>query len=362
MTPRLTIEDQLRTLLERDIFPGISVLVAQGENILLNKAYGYRSVLPTKEPLDGSTIYDLASLTKPLVTAFLALYLVERENLRLDISIKKILPDFSDTLTPRHLLTHTSGLPGWYPFFLFKRDYLSQLQTMKPESRPGARVNYSCPGYILLYYLLQKAAGLDFPSLAQQVIFHPLGLKRTFFKVPANHVGATAPTEMGNVYEKGLAEKNFSEESGVFPWRSEMIRGETHDANSFYLGGTAGNAGLFSTATDLYRLSQEFFPETATILRPETTRLFWQNQTPRKAGHRTIGFKKNSSLITSGGRALSRDAIGHNGFTGTSLWLEPGTRTIFILLTNRIHPTFKPINFNRVRRKLHKIIHSDLDI
>lgn len=360
MTPRLTFEDQIRALLKRGTFPGISILAARGEEILLNKAYGHRCVAPASEPLDEPAIYDLASLTKPLITAFLALYLVERENLSLDTPVKKILPDFPDSLTPLHLLTHTSGLPGWYPFYLFKRDYLQQLQTMKLEARPGARINYSCPGYILLFHVLQKAAGIDFPSLARQVIFQPLGLKHTFFKVPENQMDATAPTEKGNIYEKELAEKNFIEASRIFPWRSEMIRGEAHDANSFYLGGTAGNAGLFSNTTDLFRLSQEFFPETATILKPETTRLFWRNQTPRKASHRTIGFKMNSSLITSGGRAFSRDAIGHSGFTGTSLWLEPGSLTVFIMLTNRIHPMFKPINFNRIRRKLHRIIRSDL--
>ena len=141
-----------------------------------------------------------------------------------------------------------------------------------------------------------------------------------------------------------------------------MIQGEAHDANSYYLGGTAGNSGLFSTAEDLFRISHEFFPSTATILKPGSIDLFWRNFTPKQRSHRTAGFKLNSSFITSGGRVISNDAIGHNGFTGTSIWFEPVSEHKYIILTNRIHPEVKNINFDRIRRKLHRLIKSDLKI
>ena len=150
-----------------------------------------------------------------------------------------------------------------------------------------------------------------------------------------------------------------------FFWRDYILQGETHDCNSWYLGGTAGNTGLFSTTEDISRLTREFFPSTASILAPGSTHHFWENRTPFKKSHRTVGFKRNSSFITSGGRALSREAIGHNGVTGTSLWLEPKGGYTFILLTNRVHPVMvdeKKVGFNRIRRKLHRMIVKNLEI
>jgi CubicO group peptidase (beta-lactamase class C family) len=362
LTRRPTLESHIQSLLGRNLFPGISILAARDDRIILNRSFGDLSLEPVRQPLDHEAIYDLASLTKPLVTALLTLYLMEREKLNLETPISSILPEIPHAITPLQLLCHTSGLPAWYPFYLFGRAYLPQYKTLKLESKPGSRVNYSCPGYILLHLALQEAAGTEFQALARQVIFEPLGLEHTFFRVPDTHLTFTAPTEKGNRYERGLCQNKFAERSRDFPWRTEMIRGEAHDTNSFFLGGTAGNAGLFSTTTDIFKISREFFPASATILKPETTRLFWRNQTAKAASHRTVGFKRNSSLLTSGGRALTRDSIGHNGFTGTSIWLEPGTRTVFILLSNRIHPVYKSLNFNRIRRKLHKIIRLELGV
>lgn len=335
------------------------MLAGRGEEILLERHYGSKSLFPMDEPLEAGAVYDLASLTKPLITALLTVYLTEKEKgLSLQTEVREFFPFFPHHVKLIHLLTHTAGLPGWHPFYLFGPDYLEQFRELPLRSRPGKKVVYSCAGYILLYYIIEKITGVSFRQSAREVIFEPLGLKRTFFSVPEALIAQTAPTEWGELNERKLAEKAYPEEAARFDWRKKVFRGEVHDSNSFYLGGTAGNAGLFSTAADIFKLSREFYPGTATILSPEATAVFWKNYTPLKLGHRTVGFKRNSSFIRSGGGAFSRKAIGHNGFTGTSLWLNPDG-LVMVLLTNRIHPIVTPevkVRFNHLRRKLHKIL------
>ena len=357
----------IQSLIEKEVIPGISILVAKKDNVLFKKQYGWKSLLPQKQSLEEHTIYDVASLTKPLVTAFLIVYLAEQEKVSLDTQIRKIFPglpsDFDITLM--QLLTHTSGLPAWYPFYLFGTDYFSQFSSLPLETRPGKWVNYSCVGYILLYYLIEKLSGTSFKKFASQIIFEPLGLKNTFLTVPDEVKKDVAPTEKGNQYEKNMAEQwakkkgrgqEYLERVNRFKWRTSIIQGEANDVNSHTLGGTAGNAGLFSTTGDVFRLCLEFFASTASLLKTGSLQFFWKNFTPFNKAHRTVGFKRNSSFLTSGGRALSRKAIGHNGFTGTSLWLDPREEKTFILLTNRIHPQVKDINFDKIRRKLHRLL------
>jgi CubicO group peptidase (beta-lactamase class C family) len=356
----LTFENVIQNLIARDIIPGISLLIGKGDNILLKKHYGYKSLKPEREILKENTIYDIASLTKPLITAFSIVYLIEKKEVSLDAGIKKYFPGLPFEFSISQLLTHTSGLPDWFPFYLYGKDYLSTFKELRLTSKPGKKVNYSCVGYILLHYLIEKITGSGLKKFVRQLIIDPLKLKNTYLKVPMDIKRKTAPTEEGNVFEKNMALKNHAPQAKTFKWREDMIRGETHDANSHYLGGTAGNSGLFSTTGDLFRLSLEFTPSTASILKPGSIDYFWKNFTPMKKSHRTIGFKLNSSFITSGGKAFSKNAIGHNGFTGTSLWIEPGGEYTIILLSNRIHPNVTGYNFNRIRRKLHHLIKKEL--
>jgi CubicO group peptidase (beta-lactamase class C family) len=354
-------ETYIYGLIERGIIPGISFLAGKGEDILFKKHYGFKALVPQKEILTGDTIYDLASLTKPLITSLLTLHLLEKDkSLNLETPLKKIFPGLPFDFCLVHLLTHSSGLPAWYPFYLYKNDdhagYFPQFQSINLESRPGEKVNYSCVGYILLYYFIEKVSSTSFKELAHKVILEPLKLKQTFLSLPANLKLLVAATENGNQFEKqmSLASTEHKTAAERFTWREELIRGETNDCNSWYLGGTAGNAGLFSTAEDVFRLTREFLPGHATILSPQFTQYFWKNFTNYAESHFTIGFQRNSSIVlTSGGKALSQTAIGHTGFTGTSIWLDPKSGFTFIILTNRIHPEVKNINFNKIRRKLH---------
>lgn len=326
-------------------------------------------------PVEYPVLYDLASLTKPLITAFLAVFLSEKENIPLTTPARKFLPHLPAdyTMTLQQLLIHSSGLPSWFPFYLFSQregsSYLEHFDEIKLCCRPGKWVDYSCPGYILLYYLIEAISGSTYERLAHEVIFRPLGLENTFLDVPEHLKVRAAPTETGNTFEHQLAEE-WAQKSGNpsytalinrFAWRQNVIRGDANDGNSYYHGGCAGNAGLFSTCADVHRLCLEFFPETATILPKKALHYFWRNLTPFQKSHRTIGFKRNSSFITSGGRSISRKAIGHNGFTGTSFWLAPNSRYILIMLSNRIHPRFETVNFDKIRRKLHHLLVKHLE-
>jgi CubicO group peptidase (beta-lactamase class C family) len=324
---------------------------------------GCKAVWPEPEPLAGDTLYDLASLTKPLVTAFLAVYFIEKKQWRLHDDVQRFFPDFPWRVTLEQLLTHCAGFVPWHPFYLYRPlDDMTQIAALKYSAKPGKKVQYSDVGYILLCHLLEKVSGSPFQDLASELIFEKLYLQNTFFRVPARARTRCAPTEIGNCFERNMCRSEHEEAASRFFWRTHLLRGEVHDANSYYAGGSAGNAGLFASARDLFKLSREFFPQTATLLNADSISLFWRNRTPWSALHRSVGFKLNSSRPTSGGCALSELAIGHNGFTGTSLWLEPETQRQWIILSNRIHPRVKKINFDALRRKLHSLLKSELSL
>lgn len=355
------LDSFIRRQIEKKVFPGISILAASAGEVLFNRRFGAMASWPESEPLAADTLYDLASLTKPLVTAFLALYFLEKKQWRLEDAPRRFIPGFPLAVTLEQLLTHSAGFKPWYPFYLYRPQGDLEQMVMAVDSLPGSRVEYSDVGYILLRHLLERVSGTAFPELAAQVIFAPLGLRDTFIGVPPALKRRCAPTEIGNRYERNMARAEHEAAAARFSWRSGLIRGDVHDANSFYSGGSAGNAGLFSSARDLFALSCEFFPETATLLGGDTVALFWQDRTPRDPQRRTIGFQLNSSAGASGGGALSPGAIGHSGFTGTSLWLEAEKRRQWILLSNRIHPRVGKTNFNAVRRRLHRLLTLELE-
>lgn len=357
------LEQYIRQQIDKKTFPGISILAAEGGKILYDHHFGFKAVWPEPEPLAADALYDLASLTKPLVSAFLAVYLIEKKQWRLDDEVRRFFPAFTLPVTLEQLLTHSAGFPPWHPFYLYRpQDDLTQIAALAGSARPGATVLYSDIGYILLRRLLEKVSGSGFQELAQAVIFDRLKLQDTFFPVPLEKKTRCAPTEIGNVFERGMCGTEHEAAAACFRWRRELIQGDVHDANSFYSGGSAGNAGLFSCTRDLFKLSLEFFPQTATLLKSESIALFWQNRTPWDRQQRSIGFLLNRSPQSSGGGALAPGAIGHSGFTGTSLWLEAEKQRQWILLTNRVHPRVKTMNFNSLRRKLHRLLKHELNL
>ncbi len=357
----MKFEKYIDELLSRNVFPGITVLAGTIGTQAFHGCYGNKSVVPEKVKLQPETIYDVASLTKPLITALLIIKLIDSGELKEESKVKHFF-GYGDEISVLHLVTHTSGLPAWFPLYLSEKDHIKTILELKRVAKPGKRIVYSCLGYILLSEIIKKISGKTIAELAKSEIIDKLKLKNTFFKVPKGKLAKCAPTEFGNRYEKATVKREFPDlDVEEYKWRDHLLQGEVNDNNAMFLNGSSGNSGLFSTVEDIFRLSREFYPEFTELVKPESAIKFWKNHTPFGRSHRTFGFKLNSSLVTSGGRSVSRKAIGHSGFTGTSIWMEPDPANIFILFTNRIHPVVDgKLNFNKIRRRLHKLLKKDI--
>ncbi len=314
------IEQSIDDFLQREIdlgsFPSAVYAVGSSRGIEREGALGQAVAVPLRIPATLETIYDCASLTKPLVTTVLAL-----QEFDLDHRIHGY--------TVRELLTHTSGLRAWMPLYTYD-DPIAALLREGPEYERGTRVVYSDLNFILLWSAIP-----DYLAKARR-----LGL----FNPPASLRPRIAATEWGQRYEAKMG--------GVKPLRDGLMWGETHDGNSYAVGGgTAGNAGLFATAREVFRMAQawvnaEWLPR---ALVEEATR----NLTPGLDDARGLGWQlPTGSAATS---MLSPRAFGHTGFTGTSLWIEPERDRIMVLLTNRVHPCAAPIAMQQIRGEFHRL-------
>lgn len=375
-------------------FPSAVYLVAQRGVARFTDALGDAVREPVRHAATLETIYDLASLTKPLVTGLLAAMLVERGRVELDGAVSLYLPEFAReekrAVTVRQLLTHTSGLPAWRPLYLLAEGdparALEVIAAQPLEQAPGARVTYSDLGFITLGLLLQRVAGAPLAELAREQIFVPLGLARTFFNPEKSFQTSVAACESGgNAYEREMCESQHAaqaqseserqpsgegnrqpESEGRTPaatnWRTGTIWGEVHDGNAFFLGGAAGHAGLFSTARETLLLASQFLPRSTRLLAAETCALFRTNMTAGLNEARSFAWQLASTPDSAAGPLLPPDSFGHLGFTGTSCWVDPERERVFILLTNRTHARALPfVNINSVRRRFHTLAFEALE-
>ncbi len=314
-------------------------------------ALGQATNIPRPEPLRFETPFDLASLTKPLATAPLALLLEEEGALELTAPTGEYLPELAHTpLGERPLIAlaqHAAGLAAWRPLYLQARSreaYVAAIAALPAATAPGG-VLYSDLGYILLGIVLERATGRGLDQLFRERIAVPLGLARTAFATRDRFDDAAA-TEQGNAHERTMA----GAAGERHPWRTHLLRGEVHDANAYMLGGAAGHAGLFGPIDEVARLAGEILSPTRLRLSPEARRRLLD----AGPGGRTVGW------VTAGHSAAARgilpdDAPGHTGFTGTSVWLDPARTTVSVLLTNRVHPRVPPASFHVVRRAFHRL-------
>lgn len=358
--------DQLTTFLEEHIktgeFPSAVYLVAERDEIVFTDALGLSVVEPYRVANKIDTIYDLASLTKPLVTALLCARRIELGELTLDSSVSHYLGEFDrtdkQTITIRELLTHTSGLPAWRPLYLLTEDEPERaagaIASLDLEYKPGTRVIYSDMGYIALGILLERMSHQRLAEMAKREIFEPLKLTQTFFNPELALQTGIAACETGNAYEVDMCKQSGAGEYANS--RQRLIWGEVHDGNAYFLGGAAGHAGLFSTARETFLIAQQFIGESTTLVTPETCRLFRENMTEGLEEARSIGWQLAATKDSTGGADLPPDSFGHNGFTGTCVWIDPNHRRVFILLTNRTHAHALPFaNINAVRREFNNL-------
>jgi CubicO group peptidase (beta-lactamase class C family) len=362
--PCQTISSLLKQRIDAGDFPSAVYLVAERGQVLFADALGDAVREPDQVPATLDTIYDLASLTKPLITGLLCARRVELGELTLGASVSYYLPEFERTdkqmISVRELLTHTSGLPAWRPLYVIaegERDAtLGAIANETLAYAPGTRVIYSDLGFITLGLLLERMTGVGFVELARREIIEPLELYHTFFNPGLAVRNRLAASEKGNAYERETAREmrgsDAKRESEV--WREQVIWGEVHDGNAYFLGGAAGHAGLFSTAQETLRIAEQFIAGRTQLLKPETCLLFRRNLTAGLEEARSIGWQLAATKDSTAGPDLPPDSLGHTGFTGTSCWIDPGHEAVFVLLTNRTHARDLPFaNINSVRRTFH---------
>ncbi len=357
-------------------FPSAVYLVAEKGEIVLHEALGYAVVEPERIEAKLYTIYDLASLTKVLVTGLLVAKFIEDGKFPLDGRVSVYLKEFDiegkQTITIGDLLTHCSHLPGWKPFYLLVTDpaeILKEIGTISLNYEQVA-VTYSDLNFISLQNIIERVADRGFQEAASEHIFDALGLQETFFNPPQTMRPRIAASEKGNQFEKQTCidlgflddENPVAIAPGSDPFRTDTIWGEVHDNNAYFMGGVAGHAGLFSTAEETFKIAQQFLPNYTTLLKPETCELFRTNFTPGMNEHRSFAFQLASTPDSTAGTKMSPESFGHLGFTGTSLWVDPVKERVFILLTNRTHKRTLPFaNINSVRRHFHDLAIEYLD-
>ncbi|MFI5614825.1 serine hydrolase domain-containing protein [Amycolatopsis sp. NPDC051903] len=280
--------------------------------------------------------WDLASVTKPIAGLVVAA-LAERGLLDFDDPLPRYLPAYAGGdkagITVRQLLTHTSGLPGGTPLWRqhATRDALLEaIRTGPLRSAPGTRVEYSSQGFILLGLIASVAAGVPLDELVADLVCRPAGLTSTSFG-PASNAVATEDC----------------------PWRGRVVCGQVHDENAVVLGGICGHAGLFATLGDVERLGQVLAAGAPGLLKPASHQAMIACHTSSLELRRGLAWQGLDVPGSPVGTALAPDAYGHTGFTGTSLWVEPGRGRYYVLLTNRVHPSRSVPGIDVVRREFH---------
>ncbi|MGB7070914.1 MAG: serine hydrolase domain-containing protein [Pyrinomonadaceae bacterium] len=362
----------LRGRIKAGDFPSAAYFVAENGRVAACGALGYAVVEPERVPAQIDTIYDVASLTKPLITGLLCAKMIERGDLRLDDKIEGYLPSFeTNALTVRHLVTHTSGFKPWRPFYLDIRDTAATsdklsnvIARLDLVEQPGKTVIYSDLNFIALQAIIENKFRSTLERIADDEIFRPLGLKNTGFNPSHVLQARIAASEKGNEYEKQTCiDLGFLASGGdIGQFREDVIWGKVHDGNAYFMGGIAGHAGLFSTTEEIFKIGLQFLPEHSRLLSAEACDLFKTNFTSGMNEARSLSFQLAETPDSTAGNRMSPQSFGHLGFTGSSIWVDPVNDRIFVLLTNRTHGHELPFaNINSTRRTFHEISAAELE-
>jgi uncharacterized protein YbbC (DUF1343 family)/CubicO group peptidase (beta-lactamase class C family) len=321
------LDEVLRDSVVAGDAPGAVVLVGRGDRTLYLRAFGSRTLVPEPAPMAIDTIFDIASLTKPLGTAIAVMSLVERGSVKLDAPLGRYVKEFKgrafEDVTIRRLLIHSAGLPAIPPpvRVVAFPEYAKTLAKLKLDYPPGTGFQYSDTGFILLAEVVRRVSGSRLDRYLERNVFVPLRMTDTSFHPAAAVLPRVAPTEFHD---------------------GHLLVGEVHDPRARGLGGVAGHAGMFSTAADLARLCRMLLHGgtlgEARVLRPQTVRTMWA-RAPDGNGTRTLGWDMTSTYARPMMPFFPAGSVGHTGFTGTSIWIDPSSQVYVILLTNRVHPS-----------------------
>lgn len=336
-------------------FPGAVLAVGQHGKLLAVKAFGRIDSAKDAPAMPRNAIFDLASLTKVVATTTAAEILYDRGQLDLDAPVQRYLPEFAgtpghDAITVRHLLSHSSGFKPvaglLWGHANDRAGILRQLYTMPVGNPPGTIYVYQDFNLILVGEIVSRLSGQPLDAFLAKEVFGPLGMKDTGFNPPKAKLARIAPTEQDDKF------------------RHMLVRGVVHDENAYVMGGVAGHAGLFSTATDLARITQLYLDHGRThgkqFIKADTIRLFMQNQGLPAGSSRALGWDMPSPNGFAGPLA-SPHAILHTGFTGTSIYIDPDRDAFIILLTNRVNPTRDNAGIFKARPAIHTAVLTALD-
>lgn len=353
----------LREAIQQRIFPGASVTVTLDGQLRARRAFGrftYEADSPAVRP---TTIFDLASLTKPVATTSMAMILYERGMLELDAPIAGTVPELRSASDPRReeitfrmLLAHSSGLPAYEKLFLRagSRDELLQAAFATPLSAdPDTRAEYSDIGFIVLGVALERIAEESLDSFCRREVFGPLAMANTTFNPPEEIRPKIPPTADERSDESNSLTGTPEKPRSTF--RNRIIQGEVQDENACVLGGVAGHAGLFSTAEDVANFAPTMMLGGLPIVRPETVALFTKRQKHPAGTSRALGWDTPSSPSQSG-KYFGPESYGHLGYTGTSLWIDPERKLSITLLTNRTWPDCSNQAIKQFRPRFHDAI------
>jgi serine-type D-Ala-D-Ala carboxypeptidase len=352
----------LRHAVAADHFPGAVLVVGYQGEVVYEEAVGAAALLPSARRMTVDTVFDLASLTKPIATATALMLLVEAGEVKLDTPIDAygaaLRRPGSDSPTLRQLLSHCSGLPAWRPYYREidatwpppdrRRAVYAAVHQEPLITSPGTSVQYSDVGFILLGEVVETVTDMPLDEFCRRKIFAAL---------PVEGLGFRNRTRLQPTDRPFASTENC-------PWRGRVLNGEVHDENAWIMGGVAGHAGLFGTARQLWGFAQsllEGLQGRAWLVSTPTLWAFTTRQGIPAGSTWTLGWDTPTPGRSSAGQYVSPTAFGHLGYTGTSLWIDPAQQVIVALLTNRVHPSrqregiraFRPLIHDAVMRALH---------
>jgi CubicO group peptidase (beta-lactamase class C family) len=350
--PLEDVDRVMNSAVEEGVFPGAVLQVTCGNGAVYENAYGWISER-TGPKAEINTVYDLASLTKALSTAPVFMVLVQDGKIGLESQLGDILPDFADTpkqyVTVAQLLTHTSGLPDYRPYYkeLSGLPETERWNCLKKRlidepliTEPGSSVLYSDLGYMILAWIVERVSGQSVSGFVKNRVYDPLDVVELYCggeRIPAG--SSVAPSE-------------------DCPWRKRVVCGDVHDENAWVMGGYGGHAGLFGTARGVGQMLDEYVK----VFRGERESTVFERKILRRflseweTSRRTPGFDMPSREGSSSGRFFSPESVGHLGFTGTSFWMDLEKEVRVVLLSNRVYPCRENIKIRTWRPIIHDAV------
>jgi len=364
------VEQAFADAVQREVIPGATIAVRSGGQIAFECAFGHRTLQPERSPMRLETVFDLSSLTKPLATTIAIMILVRDAKLRHNEPVTRFFHNFGvhgkGHVTFRQLLAHCSGLAAWRPYYQqiaeiersgkvnfmasrgAKEFVYDEIHRERPEYPTGSKTLYSDLNFILLGELVEQVSGVALNRLCRDKIFRPLQLRATdFIDISQNRTRRLEPVR------EMFAPTSFC------PLRKRWLIGEVDDENAYAMGGVAGHAGLFAPVREVDRLAHELvrcYGGKSDFLPQQVVREFWSRDKSVASSTWALGWDTPSTEYSSSGHHFSPIAVGHLGFTGTSIWIEPEREIVISLLTNRVHPRRDNQAIRDLRPRIHDLV------